>query len=350
MALHRAIATVGAIAAALVGSGCSDEIAPPPPPPATADIAAGGQHTCRLTGAGTTAPAFCWGDNSFGQLGDGSTTSSATPVPVSGGLSFTQLTTGSGHTCGLTAVGAAYCWGRNAEGQLGIGSTANSSVPVSVAGGLTLTALAAGSLHTCGLTSTGTAYCWGNNVDGRLGDGSTTNSTTPVAVSGGTLRFTALAPGELHTCALTGTGAAYCWGDNIDGQLGTGSTTDSPVPVAVSGGLSLTTIAAGYGHSCGLTSARVAYCWGRNTESQLGNGAATGNSLVPGAVSGSLTFTALVTGSLHTCGLTSSGAAYCWGYNADGRGGDGTTMRRKGLHASRERLGARTSKPRRSMS
>ena len=152
MALHRAIATVGAIAAALVGSGCSDEIAPPPPPPATADIAAGGQHTCRLTGAGTTAPAFCWGDNSFGQLGDGSTTSSATPVPVSGGLSFTQLTTGSGHTCGLTAVGAAYCWGRNAEGQLGIGSTANSSVPVSVAGGLTLTALAAGSLHTCGLT------------------------------------------------------------------------------------------------------------------------------------------------------------------------------------------------------
>src|SRR3989442_905198 len=201
VALHRAIATVGAIAAALAASGCSDEIAPPPPPPATADIAAGGQHTCRLTGTGTTAPAACWGDNPFGQRGDGSTT----------------------------------------------------------------------------------------------------NSTTPVAVSGGTLRFTALAPGELHTCALTGTGAPYCWGDNIDGQLGTGSTTDSPVPVAVSGGLSLTTIAAGYGHSCGLTSARVAYCWGRNTESQLGNGAATGNSLVPGAVSGSLTFTILVAGGfLHS--------------------------------------------------
>src|SRR5206468_3435934 len=100
VALDRAITTVGAIAAALVASGCSDEIAPPPPPPATADIAAGGQHTCRLTGTGTTAPAFCWGDNSFGQLGDGSTTSSATPVAVSGGLSFIQLSTGSGHTCG----------------------------------------------------------------------------------------------------------------------------------------------------------------------------------------------------------------------------------------------------------
>ena len=133
MALHRAIATVGAIAAALVGSGCSDEIAPPPPPPATADIAAGGQHTCRLTGAGTTAPAFCWGDNSFGQLGDGSTTSSATPVPVSGGLSFTQLTTGSGHTCGLTAAGLAYCWGDNTSGQLGEGSRLYSSVPIAVA-------------------------------------------------------------------------------------------------------------------------------------------------------------------------------------------------------------------------
>ena len=139
--------------------------------------------------------AYCWGGNHIGQLGDGSTTLSSIPVAVSGGLSFSGLAAGAAHTCGLTRTGAANCWGNNEEGELGNGdigpdtcNVANwrcSRSPVAVAGGLTFSALTLGGVHTCGLISGGAAYCWGDNSSGQLGDGTTTNSSIPVAVSWG---------------------------------------------------------------------------------------------------------------------------------------------------------------------
>jgi alpha-tubulin suppressor-like RCC1 family protein len=310
-------------------------------------ISAGANHTCGLTSAGS---AYCWGSNIGGQLGDGSTTDSSVPVAVSapsGGstLTFSSITTGNNglHSCGVTSTGTAYCWGLNSLGQLGDGSTTDSSVPVAVSapsGGsvLTFSSISAGANHSCGLTSTGSAYCWGDNSLGQLGDGSTTPSSLPVALSapsgGSVLTFSSIWVGNSHVCGLTITGLAYCWGANFTGQLGDGSTTASSLPVAViapSGGsvLTFSSITAGNSHSCGLTSTGTAYCWGSNGYGELGDGSATSSSM-PVAVSApsggsTLTFSSITAGDIKSCGLTSTGTAYCWGSNSYGALGNGST-------------------------
>ncbi len=290
-----------------------------------AAIAAGYTHTCGLA---STGAAYCWGANG-GALGDGSYVNSSIPVAVSGGLSFSALAAGGGFTCGLTSAGTAYCWGNNTSGQLGTYPPKdNGGIPtaVLVSGGLSFSALGAGAAHTCGLTSAGAAYCWGLDLFGELGSSPLTGnfSSTPQAVSGG-WSFVALTAGVYHTCGLTSLGAAYCWGDNETSQLGNGSTgfsTDT-TPVAVSGGLTFSALAAGSWHTCGLAGSGAAYCWGSNYGGQLGTGSATDSS-IPVAVSGGLTFSAVAARGDHTCGLTSAGMAYCWGVNNSGQLGDGS--------------------------
>ena len=187
--------------------------------------------------------------------------------------------------------------------------------------------IALGSAHTCGLTSTGIAYCWGSNGNGQLGDGSTDNRLLPVAVSGGHT-FSMIAAGAGHTCGLTSAGAAYCWGFNMFGQLGDSSAPIHLLPVAVSGGLTFSTIAAGAGHTCGVASGTfAAWCWGYNGNGQLGDNSTT-NRPVPVAVYGGLAFSTISAGYEHMCGLTSAGAAYCWGSNGNGQLGDNSTTRR----------------------
>lgn len=155
---------------------------------------------------------------------------------------WTQVSTGWGHTCGLDAVGQAYCWGLGDSGQLGGGATADSTEPVAVdasgvLAGKTLTQVTAGGYHTCVLDSAGRAYCWGFGESGQLGSGSTSGSTVPVAVTvAGVLAGKTLAmvsAGAYHTCGPDTVGRAYCWGWGEFGELGNGSTSDSTVPVAV---------------------------------------------------------------------------------------------------------------------
>lgn len=339
-------------------------------------LVAGWSHTCALTTAGV---AYCWGDNGSGELGDGSTTGRATPTPVTmPGVAFSGLAAGQFHSCGVTAAGVAYCWGDNTFGQLGDGTLTDRLIPTAVdmppAAGLV--SLAAGGDHTCGLTAAGEAYCWGNNSDGQLGDGTLTERPTPAAVAmPGGVTFASLAAGYFHTCGVTATGEAYCWGSNADGQLGDGTLMDRPTPTAVASsgampegfsfaalaaggdhtcgagaagnaycwgtdrdliptpvempaGQTLASLAAGYSHTCGVTAAGMAYCWGSNGSGQLGDGSSTAQSIPTAVAISGVTFATVAAGDYHSCALTVAGMAYCWGWNARGQLGDGNTTDR----------------------
>ena len=278
------------------------------------------------TTCGVTKPsgvAFCWGRNDAGQLGNGTTTASIVPVPVRGGYSFISVTAYSGHACGVVKLGSAYCWGSNTEGQLGNGTNVNSSVPVPVSGAQTFTSVSVGYNHSCGVTKSGAAYCWGSNYYGTLGNNSTARSIVPVAVSGG-YTFASLSAGGVGNCGVTTAGAAYCWGSNTNGQLGNGTYNQSNAPVAVVGGKTFASISAATYNGCGVTTGGTSYCWGDNRLGQIGNGT-TAQSNVPVAVSGGYAFSSVSASGLYsTCGLTTNGMTYCWGNNGNGQLGNGT--------------------------
>lgn len=278
--------------------------------------------------ASTATDLWGWGGNQFSRLlGDGSTTDQPNPTAIPGGA-LTTVSAGKDHSCGIDAQGEAYCWGRGGYGALGNGSTADGAKPrTKVLGDLTWKAIAAGEDFTCGITTAGAAYCWGYNTSGQLGTGNTTHTSSPTPVTG---TFSSIAVGLNFTCALTTSGAAYCWGDDSEGQLGNGvGRSDSNVPVAVSGGLTFTQLAVGGVFACGLTSSGAAYCWGQNNEAQLGDGSTIGRE-TPVQVSGGFTFSSITTGGAHACGLTSAGVGYCWGSNGSGRLGIGSGVANSG--------------------
>jgi alpha-tubulin suppressor-like RCC1 family protein len=278
-------------------------------------LSAGGEMSCVITDGGS---AYCWGDNTYGRLGNGSETNSILPVPVYGNLSFASVSAGTVSTCGVTARGVAYCWGSNESGELGHSSEKYkySSVPIPVSGGFTFRSISAGHAYACGVTTGGAAYCWGSNQYGQLGSGSKTDSNIPVAVAG-KLNFKSMSTGYGHTCGITTKGSAYCWGNNGSGQLGNGSENDSTQPVPVSGGLAFTSISPGWAHTCGTTTDGRAYCWGNNTFGQLGDGPKSAHRNVPFPVSGGLTFKSVSARRSYTCGITTAGALYSWGSNFD---------------------------------
>jgi len=285
-------------------------------------ITAGGLHTCALTSEGGVK---CWGNNDFGQLGDGTTDGSSTPVDVSGLTSGVVAITARGvHSCALTSAGGVKCWGANDFGELGDGTTTDRHTPVDVSG-LTsgVVAITAGGVHSCALTSAGGVKCWGYNIAGELGDGTTANRYTPVDVSGLTSGIAVVAAGMLNTCALTSVGGVKCWGANDAGQLGDGTKRDRHTPVNVSGLTSgVVAVAAGFHHACARTGAGELKCWGANESGQLGDGTERDRH-TPVNVSG-LTrgLAAISAGGLHTCAVTSGGGIRCWGNNKRGQLGD----------------------------
>ena len=195
-------------------------------------LATGANHSCAIA---TDHTAWCWGANGDGQLGDSTTTNQDLSTAVVGGGQFLMIAAGGGHTCALTRAGAIYCWGRNLQGQTGTGLPDSIvTVPTAAATVLTFSAVTAGAQHSCGLAADSAAYCWGENSAGQLGDSSNTPRATPVPVHGG-LRFRSLSAGAAFTCGLTGGLVLYCWGDGTQGQLGRALIGSSTVPVRVAG-------------------------------------------------------------------------------------------------------------------
>ncbi len=292
-------------------------------------VAAGYLHTCALTSAGGVK---CWGSNDSGQLGNGTTTDSTTPVAVVGlGSGVRAIAAGAHHSCAVTRAGGVKCWGLNDGGQLGNGSNSDSSTPVDVNGLASgVTAIAAGAGWVCALTSAGGVKCWGWNAYGQLGNGGTGGgtSTTPVDVSGLTRGVTAISANSLHACALTTAGHVKCWGSTSEGQA-----TNSNVPVDVAGlGAGIAAISAGGLHACAITGGGGVTCWGLNGEGELGNGSKTASDSPVQVSTLTKGVTALAVGSTydflptHTCALTRAGGVTCWGPNADGQlGNDSTT-------------------------
>jgi alpha-tubulin suppressor-like RCC1 family protein len=195
-------------------------------------VSAGGEHTCGVT---TDNRGFCWGFNENGGLGDGTTTIRLTPVRVhAGGLRFVQVSAGGGHTCGLTTDNRVYCWGFNSFGQLGDGTTIERLMPVVVGGGRRFRQVSAGGGYTCAVNPFDVAFCWGSNSNGQLGDNTTTQRLSPARLAGG-LRFRGVSTGGRHTCGVTTDDRAFCWGINGFGQLGDGTLKSRLRPTAVAG-------------------------------------------------------------------------------------------------------------------
>lgn len=294
-------------------------------------VAAGGTHSCALTKSGGVK---CWGGNSNSQLGVGTqTTMITTPVDVIGlNSGVIAITAGEDHTCALTIVGAVKCWGSNSFGQLGDGTTTRRATSVNVIGlNSGVAAIAVGTRHSCAITSGGAVKCWGDNGNGQLGDGTTGDGIwklrlTPVDVIGLGVVVSAVAVGGGHSCALTGGGAVKCWGLNSFGVLGDGTTTTRLTPVDVVG-LSSGVIAvlAGYQHTCALLGSGGIKCWGSNGEGQLGDGTTTQRLTPVNVVGLGSSITNITAGSLYTCAITSVATEKCWGENRYGQLGDDTT-------------------------
>ena len=327
-----------------LGDGTTYDVMPTPVPVA-------GDHAFQVLYSGTGATtcgvaddgvARCWGSGNNRELGrgsspvdlcgdDGTTPCNKTPMPVDSEERFAWSGGLYKHSCALRSDGRAYCWGFNPGGQTGTdtGGSIFQNFPTPVETQLRFTDIDGGFNHSCGLDTDGTIYCWGSAAFGVKGPGG--ESGTSLAQIDQTLQFVDVASGGWHACGVTQAGEAYCWGRNNHGQLGAegddmcrnGTEPCSDEPVRVTGGHTFTAISAGFFHTCALTTSGEAYCWGANdaegASGKLGDGTTVAESRMPVRVAGGHTFVSLDVGRFHACGVTADGAAYCWGWGENGQ-------------------------------
>ncbi len=295
-------------------------------------MSAGLTHTCATRTDGT---AWCWGANTQGELGDGTTTQRLVTVRVGTATNWTSISAGSTHSCGLRGNGVAWCWGSESFGKLGNGKHGKKSTdhPVQVQTTRRWIMLDAGDEHTCAVPASLSAWCWGSNISGQLGIGSIgrrNGRDTPTRV-GAYSDWTTVIAGYETTCGIRAGGSAWCWGDNSSGQLGDGTKTTRTVPTQVVANTNWTSIRPGGSHTCGTRAGATAWCWGSNDHGQLGDGSMSA-SAVPVRIGAATSWMIVSAGGTiyknHTCALRASGTAWCWGDNLSGQLGDGTNVDR----------------------
>lgn len=339
-------------------------------PSALSAISAGGQHACIVR---TDHTLWCWGNNSSGQLGDGSLVNKVVPIQIGGEQKWQTVASGENHTCALTtdralwcwgnktnvpvnidpetkwfsiaagkdfscglkaetAGNSLWCWGDNTFGQLGDGTQDEREAPTLITNASDWRTVTAGSTHACGLKADGTLWCWGRNNVGQLGLGNsdTTNILQPMQV-GNESSWNTVKAADTHTCAtkidksLPKTDKSlWCWGENKWGQLGNGSFEPSSSP-AIASITEATDFTVGNTHSCAIKTDLTLWCWGRNHVGQLGNGTQNDSSL-PIQINSDKDWVAVVTGLDFTCASNLDGAVLCWGYNKSGQLGNVETI------------------------
>jgi alpha-tubulin suppressor-like RCC1 family protein len=282
-------------------------------------VAGGGNHTLALTGEGRV---WAWGDNSNGQLGDGTFLSRTQPVLVPYFTDGVAVAAGYAHSLGLKKDGTVWAWGDNSSGQLGNGTTETSNLPAQVSGLTEAIAIAAGQYHNYALRKDGTLWAWGANGDGQLGDGSFHTRTVPVQVSG-LSDVVSVAAGGYHGLAIQNDRKVWAWGRNWEGELGDPSFDQRTIPVLVEGLSGIILVSAGTSHSLALKNNGTVWAWGANDHGQLGNSAFQASS-TPVEVPDLVSVIGLAAGANHSLALRNDGTVWAWGENGSGQLGDGT--------------------------
>ena len=288
-------------------------------------ISMGSLQRCLINSSGAIK---CWGENGNGQLGNGGGNAALSPIQVSGLTSGWKSVTAFGNsTCAVNTNGAAKCWGADSQGQVGNGTTGSDYAvptdPIGMSSGVK--DISIGYAGTCALMTTNSLNCWGHRWS--LGNGSSTTASTPQGSPTGLGNNIKIIAAATHTCALTTGGDVWCWGYGAEGQLNT-TISESLTPINIALGTTATALAVGDWFSCVITTSGGAKCWGRNTAGEMGRGNTTTPARVgdvPGLTSG---IRAIATGQTHACALLNDRTVQCWGSNGNGQLGDGSTTER----------------------
>ncbi|MBK5276202.1 MAG: hypothetical protein JJE30_14285 [Desulfuromonadales bacterium] len=299
---------------------------------ATPRVDAGGNHTVTLRQDGTL---WLWGDNTFGQLGDGSVIARNGPVKIGTDVNWASIAAGFYHTAAIKTDGTLWVWGDNTKGQLGVGSAVfNQAVPVRVGTDTNWTAVSTGDFHTLALKSDGSLWAWGDNTNGQTGDGTVVPGIVslpvrivlPAPLTNND--WSAIAAGGGHSLARKANQTLWAWGFNGAGQIGNGTTIDARAPLQLPPltNSDWVAVAAGQLQSLALKSDGTLRSWGNNTFGQLGNGTKLDSNVPVQENSQSTTWVASNMGDTHTLGRKSDGTLWAWGSNANGQLGSGNTL------------------------
>lgn len=289
-------------------------------------VSGGYYHTC---GIQTDGSLFCWGYDFYGELGSGAVQPRSAPAQIVDHAGWSEVSAGSRFTCAIkTGDSSLWCWGDNEYGELGNGLTNPSATPLEVAGGGEWLHVGAGGTFACAIKADGGMWCWGNDTYGQLG---TLLGDSPTPVQVGTDRdWTAIAAGDIHACGLRAGGAARCWGYNGDGQCGDGTTGGSCTPAPISAPVaSWRAIDAGFRHTCGVDDNGGMWCWGGRDRGAFGDGSeAVDSQPVPAPIASPRTYATVSLGTSFGCALGDDGAIDCTGANGYGQLGDGSGAER----------------------